>query len=39
MSEHHIRQNNITYIIPNDDLYAKWMRNEAFIDEYGRLIN
>ena len=39
MSEHRIRQNNIIYIIPDDNLFEKWMNNEAFIDEYGRLIN
>ena len=39
MSEHRIRKNNIIYIIPDDELFAKWKNNEAFIDEYGRLMN
>lgn len=39
MAEHRIRKNNIIYIIPNDELYEKWKNNEAFIDEYGRLMN
>jgi hypothetical protein len=39
MAEHRIRKNNIIYIIPNDDLFEKWKSNEAFIDEYGRLMN
>lgn len=39
MAEHRVRKNNIIYIIPNDDLFAKWKSNGAFIDEYGRLMN
>lgn len=39
MAEHRVRKNNIIYIIPDDDLFAKWKRNEAFIDDYGRLMN
>lgn len=39
MAEHRVKQNNIIYIIPDDNLFEKWMHNEAFIDEYGRLIN
>ncbi len=39
MAEHRIRKNNIIYIIPNDELYEKLKNNEAFIDEYGRLMN
>ena len=39
MAEHRVRKNNIIYIIPDDDLFAKWKSNEAFIDEYGRLMN
>lgn len=39
MSEHRVRKDNIIYIIPDDDLFAKWKNNEAFIDEYGRLMN
>lgn len=39
MAEHRIRKNNIIYIIPDDELFAKWKSGEAFIDEYGRLMN
>ena len=39
MAEHRVRKDNIIYIIPDDDLFAKWKRDEAFIDEYGRLMN
>lgn len=39
MAEHRVRKDNIIYIIPNDDLFTKWKSNEAFIDEYGRLMN
>ena len=39
MAEHRIRKNNIIYIIPNDELFAKWKSGEAFVDEYGRLMN
>lgn len=39
MAEHRVRKDNIIYIIPNDELFAKWKRDEAFIDEYGRLMN
>ena len=39
MAEHRVRKDNIIYIIPNDELFAKWKSNEAFIDEYGRLMN
>ena len=39
MAEHRIRKNSIIYIIPNDELFAKCESDEAFIDEYGRLIN
>lgn len=39
MAEHRVRKNDIIYIIPDDELFAKWKDNEAFIDEYGRLIN
>lgn len=39
MAEHRIRKNNIIYIIPNDELFEKWKNDEAFIDEYGRLMN
>lgn len=39
MSVHRIRKNNIIYIIPSDELFLKWKNNEAFIDEYGRLMN
>ncbi len=39
MSEHRVRKDNIIYIIPDDELFAKWKNNEAFIDEYGRLMN
>ena len=39
MAEHRVRKNNIIYIIPDDELFAKWKSDEAFIDEYGRLMN
>lgn len=39
MSEHRARKDNIIYIIPDDELFAKWKNDEAFIDEYGRLMN
>lgn len=39
MAEHRIRKNNIIYIIPNDELFTKWKNDEAFIDDYGRLMN
>lgn len=39
MAEHRVRKDNIIYIIPNDELFAKWKSDEAFIDEYGRLMN
>lgn len=39
MAEHRIRNNNIIYIIPDDDLFEKWKSDEAFIDDYGRLMN
>ena len=39
MAEHRFRKNNITYIIPDDELFEKLINDEAFIDEYGRLMN
>ena len=39
MSEHKVRKNNIIYIIPSDELFIKWRNDEAFIDDYGRLMN
>ena len=39
MAEHRVRKNNIIYIIPDDGLFNKLMNDEAFIDEYGRLMN
>lgn len=39
MSEHRVRKDNIIYIIPDDELFRKWKDDEAFIDEYGRLMN
>lgn len=39
MAEHRVRKDNIIYIIPDDELFAKWKSDEAFIDEYGRLMN
>ena len=39
MAEHRVRKNNIIYIIPDDELFAKWRNDEAFIDDYGRLMN
>ena len=39
MAEHRVRKNNIIYIIPDDELFARWRSDEAFIDDYGRLMN
>ena len=39
MAEHRIKKNNIIDIIPNDELFEKWKSKEAFIDNYGRLMN
>ena len=39
MAEHRVKKDNIIYIIPTDELFIKWRNNEAFIDEYGRLMN
>lgn len=39
MAEHRVRKDSIIYIIPNDELFAKWKSDETFIDEYGRLMN
>lgn len=40
MAEHKVKGNNgIIYIIPNDELYEKLKSDEAFIDDYGRLMN
>lgn len=39
MAEHRVKKNNIIYIIPDDELFTKWKSNEAFIDDYGRLMN
>lgn len=40
MAEHKAKgKNGIIYIIPNDELYEKWRSDEAFIDDYGRLMN
>ena len=39
MAEHRVRKYNIIYIIPTDELFIKWKNDEAFIDEYGRLMN
>ena len=39
MAEHRIIKDNIIYIIPTDELYLKLTNDEAYIDEYGRLIN
>jgi len=39
MAEHRIRKNEIVYIIPTDELFLKWKNDEAFIDDYGRLMN
>lgn len=39
MAEHRIKKNNIIYIVPDDALFEKWKRDEAFIDDYGRLMN
>ena len=39
MAEHRVKQNNIIYIIPTDELFKKWKNDEAFIDEYSQLMN
>lgn len=39
MAEHRVRKNNIIYIIPDDELFEKWDKGEALIDDYGRLMN
>lgn len=39
MAEHRIPKNNVIYVIPDDNLYLKYKSDEAFIDEYGRLVN
>lgn len=39
MAEHRVKQNNIIYIIPTDELFIKWKNDEAFIDEYSQLMN
>lgn len=39
MAEHKVRKDNIIYIIPDNELFTKWKSDEAFIDEYGRLMN
>ncbi len=39
MAEHKIRKNGIIYIIPDDELFQKWRRGEAFIDDYGHLVD
>ena len=39
MAEHRVPKDNIIYIIPNDELYLMYENGEAFIDDYGRLIN
>lgn len=39
MAEHRITKNKIIYIIPDDELFIKLNNDEAFIDEYGRLMN
>lgn len=38
MAEHKVKKKNIIYIIPNDELFEKLMNDEAFIDDYGRLM-
>lgn len=39
MAEHQLRRKGIIYIIPTDELFLKLKNGEAFIDDYGRLIN
>lgn len=39
MSQYEVEQDGIIYIIPDDKFYQKFMNDEAFIDEYGRLID
>ena len=39
MAEYRVKKNNIIYIIPDDELFLKLKNGEAYIDDYGRLIN
>lgn len=39
MAEHRIQKNNVIYVIPDADLYLKYKSGDAFIDDYGRLVN
>lgn len=39
MAEHLVEINGIIYRIPTDELFQKWKNCEAYIDDYGRLIN
>ena len=39
MAEHKVKKRGIIYTIPTDDLFMKLENMEAFIDDYGRLID
>ncbi len=39
MAEHRVKKNSIIYIIPDDELFLKLKNGEAYIDDYGRLMN
>lgn len=39
MAKHPVPKDGIMYIIPTDELFEKYQRDEAYIDKYGRLIN
>lgn len=39
MSQHEVEKSGIIYIIPDDELFRKYVDNEAFIDSYGQLID
>ena len=39
MAEHRVRKDDIIYTLPNDELFQMWKDGEAFIDDYGRLVN
>lgn len=39
MAKHPVPKGGIVYIIPTDELFEKYQRDEAYIDKYGRLIN
>ena len=39
MASHPVPKGGIVYIIPTDELFEKYRRDEAYIDKYGRLMN